>query len=68
MRLKGKNLDERLAKYSRSTLVLISEIMRLSRETVYKMLDITTDSELNEEQVVEKLLELKSSALARTAK
>ena len=68
MRLKEKELDKRLEKYSHSTLVLISKIMLLSREALYKMLEITTNSELTEEQVVEQLKKLKAEYEARTSK
>ena len=61
MRLSGNDLSKRLEDFSSFTLLLISEINRTSRETIYKALDITTDSELTEEQIIEKLLELLSS-------
>ena len=62
MRLKELDLDKRLAGYSHDTLGLISKIMTLSRETLYKMLDITTDSELTEEEVVVRLKALLAEA------
>ena len=60
MRLVGEEYSERLRLFSSFTLVLISGIGAISREVSDKMLDITTNSELSEEQVIEKLLELKS--------
>ena len=61
MRLKEAEYAKRLAGYSRSTLELMSELNTYDRETALKKTDITTDSELTEEQVVEKLVELKRS-------
>ena len=58
MRLHGKEYGRRLQGFSHFTLVLISTIHGMSREMVYKSHDITTDSDLTEEQVIEKLLEL----------
>ena len=55
MRLKGQAYSERLESYSHSTLELIAELVTMSREVVYEVCDITTDSELSEEEVVERL-------------
>ena len=63
MRLKGQEYSDRLEAYSHSTLLLISEIMSMTREVVYKALDITTNSELSEEEVVRQLQELKNTYL-----
>ena len=59
MRLKGEEYSKRLAGYSDSTLQLMSDIKSLSKEKVLKAADITTNSELTEEQVVAELLKLK---------
>ena len=59
MRLKGEEYSARLEKLSTSTLQLLSDVQSLSREAAYRASDITTDSELSESQVVEKLKELK---------
>ena len=61
MRLKGEEYRKRLRAYSKSTLELISWGLTTNEETVIKMHDITTDSELNEEEVRTKLIELLSS-------
>ena len=55
MRLKGQAYSGRLESYSHSTLELIAELVTMSREVVYEVCDITTDSELSEEEVVERL-------------
>ena len=60
MRLQGEALSERLEKYTDDTIHLISEAMSQSRELNRKCRDITTDSELNEEEVVKRLKELLS--------
>ena len=61
MRLKGEEYRKRLRAYSKSTLELISWGLTTNEETVIKMHDITTDSELNEEEVRTKLIELLNS-------
>lgn len=61
MRLKGEEYRKRLSEYSKSTLELISWGLTTNEETVIKMHDITTDSELNEEEVRAKLIELLNS-------
>ena len=61
MRLKGEEYRKRLSEYSKSTLELISWGLTTNEETVIKMHDITTDSELNEEEVRTKLIELLNS-------
>lgn len=63
MRLKGQEYTERLEAFSHSTLVLISEIMSLPKVVYEKGRDITTNSELTEEQVVEQLKKLKEEYL-----
>ena len=61
MFLNAEEYEQRLEKYSDSTIRLIMEMNNLDEEIALKKLEITTDSELTEEQVVEKLLELKVS-------
>lgn len=61
MRLSGDAYSKRLDSFSHFTLVLIAIVDSMSREVVYKGQDITTDSELMEEQVTEKLIELINS-------
>ena len=68
MRLRGEAYSERLEAYSTSTLELMAELDMYGKEMTLKKTDITTDSELSEEQVVEKLLELKRSYLEQTVK
>ena len=58
MRLKGKEYDKRLAEYSYDTLLLISECMSHPREVYQQCRLITSDSNLNEEEVVKRLKEL----------
>ena len=61
MRLRGEEYSKRLQPYSDDTIRLISVINNgNNKEIAIKMSDITTDSELTEEQVVEKILELKA--------
>ncbi|MBO5206887.1 MAG: hypothetical protein J6C09_04810 [Clostridia bacterium] len=59
MRLNGEAYSRRLQEYSNATLQLSLEIDGISKEAALKCSDIMTDSELTEEQVVEKLLEIK---------
>ena len=59
MRLKGEEYSKRLEGFSTPTLRLLADVRSLSREAAYRASDITTDSELTEAQVVEKLKELK---------
>ena len=60
MRLKGKDYEQRLRQYSYSTIRLISETNNGdSREAAFAMSNITTNSELTEEQVVAALKRLK---------
>ena len=58
MRLSGDEYSKRLESFSHYTLVLISTVHGLSRESVEKLHDVTTDSELTEEQVIEQLVEI----------
>ena len=66
MRLKGKDYEQRLKEYSKSTIQLIMDCNYASKEVALKMSDITTDSELTEEEVVKKLKELLASAKTKT--
>ena len=58
MHLNGEEYSKRLEAYSYDTLLLISEGHMLPREWYLRAQDITTNSELNEEQVAEGLREL----------
>ena len=58
MRLSGEDYSKRLRSFSHFTLVLISEVQSISKNAAEKGLGITTNSELNEEQVIEKLIEI----------
>ena len=58
MRLKGEAYSRRLEGYSTSTLQLIADIYGMDKETILKAADITTNSELTEEQVVTELRKL----------
>lgn len=66
MRLKGQAYSDRLRAYSKPTPLLISEVMSLPREVYQKGRDITTNSELNEAEVVMQLQELKNTYLKKT--
>ena len=67
MRLKGEEYSKRLREYSDDTIRLISDIYNGgSKEAVLKANDITTDSELDEKQVVERLRKLLEEYKART--
>lgn len=68
MRLKGEAYSERLEAFSTPTLELLSEVQSLNREATYKASDITTNSELTEDQVVEQLRKLKKEYEAHTSK
>ena len=59
MFLKAEEYEQRLEAYTDSTLQLIMDINSTSKELADKALKITTNSELNEEQVVEQLKKLK---------
>ena len=61
MRLEGEEYRKRLREYSKPTLELISWGLTTNEETIIKMHDITTDSELNEEEIRTKLIELLNS-------
>ena len=66
MILNGEEYSKRLASFSNSTARLISELMT-KRITAEKSLDIISNSELSETEVVRQLKELKSTYLT-TAK
>lgn len=61
MRLEGEALSNRLRGYSSDTMYIISKIMMLSGEKFKIGRDIVTDSDLNEEEVRTKLIELLNS-------
>lgn len=56
MRLSGEAYSKRLRSYSDDTIRLIADINNgCSKKVVYEKTDITTNSELSEEEVAEKL-------------
>jgi hypothetical protein len=59
MRLSGEAYAQRLRKYSDSTIQLIMDMDYISKEAAYSASEITTNSELTEEQVVAALKRLK---------
>lgn len=61
MRLEGEALSNRLRGYSSDTMYIISKVMMLSGEKFKIGRDIVTDSDLNEEEVRAKLMELLNS-------
>ena len=61
MRLRGEEYSKRLEGYSTSTLKLMHQVSMLSAEEYQKGRDITTNSELSEEEVVEQLKALLES-------
>ena len=61
MKLHGEDYSKRLESFSHFTMVLISGIS--TKEMWYKSNDIVSESELNEEEVIEQLLELIHSDL-----
>ena len=63
MRLRGKAYEQKLMALSKSTLRLMQEVHHCGREAVEKMHEITSNSELTEEQVVEQLKDLKRQYL-----
>lgn len=60
MKLNELEYRQRLRNYSKSTLQLIMDLNHTSKEAALQKLEITTDSELNEEEVAEKLKALKA--------
>ena len=61
MRLRGKEYEERLEKYSYTTINLISLADAGTKEIALKASEITTDSTLSEAEVRQKLIELLNS-------
>ena len=57
MRLSGEAYSERLEAFSNFTMVLVTVIHSMSKECVLKSINITSDSDLTEEQLIEKLIE-----------
>ena len=62
MRLSAAEYRKRLREYSDGTIRLIARAHELDKENNAKARDITTDSELTEEQVVERLAKLLAAA------
>ena len=58
MLLSGEEYSKRLREYSDDTIRLIMQTHALDKEHLIAATDITTNSELNEEQVAEELLVL----------
>ncbi len=68
MILNEEAYSRRLESFSDSTAKLISKIFTFSREAVEKAIDIVSNSELTEEQVVEQLKKLKEEYEDHTSK
>lgn len=62
MRLSGEAYRKRLREYSDGTIRLIARTHALDREDLYAATDITTNSELSEEEVVMALAKLLATA------
>ena len=62
MKLSGDAYSKRLREYSDDTIRLIAQTHGLDKEHLLAGITITTNSELSEEQVVEKLKELIANA------
>lgn len=58
MRLQGDDYSKRLEGYAYETLLLISEGMKQPRNVYQQCRNITSDSELSEEEVVKRLKEV----------
>ena len=58
MRLKDEAYSERLESFATSTLRLLCDVQNISKKKAYQASDITTNSELTEEEVVRRLKEL----------
>ena len=61
MRLEGEAYSERLRSFSDSTMMLFAELFRMSKSIADEAIDIVSDSQLNEEEVRAKLIELLNS-------
>ena len=61
MRLSGEEYSKRLRGFSRDTIRLISDLNASTKEKALKKIDITTDSTLTEEEIVQKLKEILAS-------
>ena len=66
MRLQGDDYSKRLESYAYDTIFLMSKCMGMPKEFNYRMHDITTDSELNEEEVAKRLRDLIGTAIIET--
>ena len=58
MRLRGADYSKRLSSFSDFTLVLVSIMNGMSEDVACKGSDITTDSDLTEEEIISKLMAL----------
>ena len=65
MILSGEEYSKKLEGYSDFTMLLLSELSGMDKETCLKATEITATAELTEEQVVKKLKDLKESAMMR---
>ena len=66
MRLRGEAYTQRLESYSTSTLRLIRDGLATDEETVTKMHEITTNSELSEAEVKSRLTQLLNQKSTKT--
>lgn len=62
MMLDGEAYSRRLESFSDSTIQLMVDLMAYTRDIDIKMTDLSAEDSLTEEQLVEKLLELKELA------
>ena len=62
MLLEGEAYSQRLESLSNSTIELKASLMGYTKEIAIKMIDLTADDSLTEEQLVEELLKLKEQA------
>lgn len=66
MLLRGVEYDKRLREFSPHTIKIISDIAKLDKEIYLQGQDIVSNNDYTEQQVVEKLLELKNKHLKHT--
>ena len=68
MMLEGEAYSRRLENLSDTTTELTLSLMGYTKEIAIKMIDLTADDSLTEEQLVEELLKLKEQAERQKAK
>lgn len=61
MYLNAEEYEQRLEEFTDSTLQLIMDLNSTSKEKAKKAFEITTNSDLDESQIVEELTKLKNS-------